>query len=153
MSRILIIGFGNPLRGDDGLGPAALRELEPVITGDVEFIECHQLVPELADDLSKADLAILIDAAEEGEPGAVVVTEVYPVVPPGQSFTHHVNPSSLLAMAAELFGHAPRAFLITVAGVDFGCKTELSTAIQQALREIVQRVQEIVAGHIPATRN
>ena len=46
----LIIGYGNPLRGDDGVGQAVARafEAEAAIEG-AEVVSCRQLTPELAE--------------------------------------------------------------------------------------------------------
>jgi hydrogenase maturation protease len=143
-ARILIIGFGNPLRGDDGLGPAALTELERTVAGeDVEFIECHQLVPELADDLSQADVAILIDASAEGAPGALELRQIE-ADPVTQSFTHHVSPSGLLAMSRDLFGKAPRTFIATVTGADFDTINSLSPVVREVLPRLLREVENLV---------
>ncbi len=50
---VLVIGYGNALRGDDGAGPAAaaaLRDQLPLRIADVRFF--HQLLPELSEVLS-----------------------------------------------------------------------------------------------------
>lgn len=76
--RVLVIGYGNPLRSDDALGwrvGEALRErLEHQFSkieaqtrtdpANVEVITCQQLNPELADPISRADLVLFVDAAD-----------------------------------------------------------------------------------------
>src|SRR5208282_6599133 len=70
LSTALVIGYGNPLRSDDGFGWHASRLLAEALTGrDVEVITCHQLTPELAHPLSQCRRAVFIDADAQGEPG------------------------------------------------------------------------------------
>lgn len=65
MAHTLIIGYGNPLRGDDGLGWHVAQRLAAVLPQHRARIEvCHQLTPELAEPISRADLVIFIDAED-----------------------------------------------------------------------------------------
>ena len=72
MKKALIIGFGNPLRSDDGFGWHASRLLAQALTGqDAAVITCHQLTPELAEPLSQCSRAVFIDADAQGNPGDI----------------------------------------------------------------------------------
>ena len=82
---VLVIGYGNTLRSDDGVGwvAAALLADDPRLAGDlsragVEVRAVHQLTPELALDFSRASLVILIDAAVDDPPGAISVQALTP---------------------------------------------------------------------------
>src|SRR5271169_1528567 len=56
--RTLIIGYGNPLRSDDGFGWHAGRLLaQSLADQDAKIITCHQLTPELAETLSQSSRA------------------------------------------------------------------------------------------------
>ena len=58
MTQVLIVGYGNPLRCDDGLGWCAAEALSRSLPfPETEIVICHQLAPELADNLRYADLA------------------------------------------------------------------------------------------------
>ena len=76
---VLVIGYGNPLRGDDGIGRHAAELLagDPPLDG-AEVLTSHQLVPELAEDISRASLVVLIDASLQGEPGSLSVRRIEP---------------------------------------------------------------------------
>ncbi len=64
MCHVVIIGYGNALRGDDGIGPLAARILAVQLADQpVTVIEAHQLAPEMAWIVSQAQLVVLIDAA------------------------------------------------------------------------------------------
>jgi len=60
---ILIIGCGNPLRGDDGLGWVVADCLAAVLTDPaVEIVRTHQLTPEMAESFTSAKLVVIVDA-------------------------------------------------------------------------------------------
>lgn len=138
MTRVLVIGYGNTLRGDDALGPRAAEHLRPLIF-PAEVLACHQLSPELAAQLAEYDAAIFVDAAATGTPGEVRVSHV--ADSHGESsLTHHVSPAALLVLARQLYGRAPRALLVTAVGANFALHAAedapLSSAAEDALKKI-----------------
>lgn len=145
MGCTLVIGFGNPLRRDDGLGWAAASEVRDRAAGTlVEVLTVHELVPDLAEPLSRATLAIMIDAAVDAAPGRAVwrTVEVGPAAPVTPAFTHQVTPEVLGLLARELYGRCPRILLCTVGGADFGTGDRLSAPVAAALPGIVGDVLE-----------
>jgi len=149
ISKALIVGYGNPLRGDDGIGQAVARALasESAING-AEIIACHQLTPELSEALAAVGLAVFVDAAAGRRPGSVVVTETQgsPALTPG--LVHHVDPGALLLLAKTLYGRAPAAFLVTVGAETFDLRETLSAPVAAALPEVVATVRRLVAEHL-----
>jgi len=141
LSTALIIGYGNPLRSDDGFGWHASRMLAEALLGqDVEVITCHQLTPELAEPLSQCRRAVFIDADANGEAGAIHRRAVHPQVPTSSAFTHSCTPSGLLASAQGLYGRHPQALAITVSAQAFEFGDTLSPAVTAALPEVVDQV-------------
>ena len=137
--RCLILGYGNPLRGDDGFGCEAARRLAAEIRDPrVEIRELHQLTPELAEPVSQAAHVIFIDAAREGTPGELHRQPIEPAA--AGAFTHQLTPAALLACARELYGHAPAATLFTAAGSAFGYTTSLSAPMEAAVSEVCRQV-------------
>jgi hydrogenase maturation protease len=110
-ARTVIIGYGNPLRQDDGIGWRAAEILEQRLpAGSAEIIQCHQLTPELAANLQGSSLVVFLDAACDQEPGAV---SSVPVRPEGAVvWSHYLTPGQLLTLSDQLGGKAPPAFLI-----------------------------------------
>ncbi len=134
MAPLLIIGYGNPLRRDDGFGWHAARRLrESMPDRDVEVLTVQQLTPELMEPVSRAGRVIFIDARAGGEAGTLLTRPVEPDRFSGTAFTHFATPAALLGGAAELYGAHPEAVLITCAGADFGFGDELSAPVQAAL--------------------
>lgn len=138
---LLILAYGNPLRGDDGVGWAVGGKLAAILPEEAaEVIVQHQLTPELAEPISRAAQVIFVDAAEGDEPGAIGWAEVQPGAS-SHAFTHQVEPASLLAAAQELYGRAPvAAHLLTITGGDFGYSEGLSPAVERAVEEAVTKI-------------
>ena len=140
MPRVLIIGYGNPLRSDDGFGwLAANRLLDLIADPEVEVMAVQQLTPELMEPVSRAGRVVFIDAAAAGEPGVLQERSVA-ADPETRRFTHHSTPGGLLAGAAALFGRAPQATLYSVPGQDFGFGERLTPPVERALADVVARV-------------
>lgn len=151
MADVLVIGYGNPLRGDDGIGWRAADELEKRWAGHgLARLSFLQLTPEMAEDVAGAAAVLFIDASCDIPPGAVDCREVEPT-PAGapRSFTHHMKPDTLLALARDLFGRAPRAWLITAGAADFECGERLTPAVEDALPLLVERAGEILRQVLP----
>jgi len=138
MPNVLIVGYGNPLRGDDGVGWHAAERLRGMVRDPgVEILVLHQLTPELMETISRADRVIFIDACEGEVPGEIQERTVFPAGTRA-AFTHHLTPASLLAGAKALYGQAPAAKLLTVTGADFSVSDQLSPAVSTVLDAFVQ---------------
>jgi hydrogenase maturation protease len=145
MSRILIVGYGNPIRGDDALGWRATARLREVVTDpDVEILSLHQLAPELMEPLSQVDLAVFIDAAVGPEPGAVLERRIEPQPSGSASFTHRATPEALLWAARALYGRAAEGHLVTVTGADFSYSMDLTPTVEGRLGDVVAAVLGLI---------
>jgi hydrogenase maturation protease len=141
MPRVLIIGYGNPLRGDDALGWRVTERLRELIQDpEIEILTVHQLMPELMEALSEAGLAIFVDAGEGPEPGAVTERAIEGRLASGAAFTHHATPEALLAGAQTLYGRAAPGVMFSVAAADFSLGAELSPAVSARVEEVVERI-------------
>jgi hydrogenase maturation protease len=148
MGRILIIGYGNTLRSDDGTGPVVAALLEREYEGDpqIAVIACHQLTPELAPAIAAVERLILIDAEAGGRPGEIRRRELSPEPSGGDALTHHVAPGGLLAMAKLLYGRAPRTTLHTVFGGSFDAGEGLTPAVEAAVPVLRAAVKDSLAA-------
>jgi hydrogenase maturation protease len=123
---VLILGYGNPLRGDDAMGPAAAERLGGIAV--------HQLTPELAERIAAADTVIFLDADATLPPGEIAVKAVEPA---DTTLDHHATPAGLLRLARMVYGAAPRAWLIGMGGEDFDLREGLSAAAERAIERAV----------------
>jgi hydrogenase maturation protease len=145
---VLVVGYGNPLRGDDGIGWHAARLLaaDPRLAG-ARVLAHHQLTPELATDVSQASLVVLLDAAAEGDPGSVAVRQIEPRPATPATWSHHLDPETLAGLAQTLYGAVPPIVLVSVAAATFAEGDGLSSALQQALPGVVETVAGVVSQH------
>lgn len=139
-SRVLILAVGNPLRSDDGVAWYAADLLSRRLSPDeAEIIFVHQLTPELAEPVSRANSAIFLDARQDGEPGQIVQTPVIEGAE-GMYGTHMLTPAQLTALSYVLFGDRPKAFEVSVTGDSFAHGEELSRIVKNALPQLVESV-------------
>ncbi len=130
--RVLVLGYGNPGRQDDGLGPAVAAGIERLGWPNVTASDNYQLNIEDAIDVSEHDLVWFVDAARTGaEP-----YDVRAVSPVDEiEFTSHLlRPEAVLAIARRCYGKSPPAFLLAVRGYDFEFVEELTAAAAENLR-------------------
>lgn len=142
--RILVIGYGNPGRGDDGLGPALAAEIEALVLHGVTVESDYQLMVDHAAQIAAHDLVIFADAM-------IGLTQPYRLTPIEQTQpeglgSHQVTPEAALALAQLLFGHAPPGWMLAIAGETFGeVKEGLSLAAQGNLAQTVGFLRDWVA--------
>lgn len=142
--RVLIIGIGNPLRSDDGLGWAVVWQLAQDGTIDGDILSVHQLTPELALHMAAARLVVMIDASREGEPGAVRVRDISPSAKAGAAGTHHASPEELVALTTAIYGRCPPVMVVTMTGVNFAIGEQLSPIIVRKLPLVSAAVRQAV---------
>ena len=144
---VLVVGYGNPLRGDDGIGwhAAGLLAADPRLAG-ARVLARHQLVPELAEEVSRAALVVLVDASAEGDPGSISVHRIEPRTGTWATWTHHLDPEALAGLAEALYGAVPPIVLVSVTAGSFAAGDRLSGALERALPEVVEAVADVVAG-------
>ncbi|MCP9926299.1 hydrogenase maturation protease [Cyanobium sp. CH-040] len=118
-----VIGIGNPLRGDDGVG-ALLAE-------QVGGRSVQQLTPELAEELSQLEAVLFIDAWQVPAGAVPQLQRLSPAGIGGDS--HRLEPAALLAVSQALYGRAPAAQLLLVPAHAFEHGTALSAELQAVL--------------------
>src|SRR5579864_7462121 len=149
MPAVLIVSYGNPLRSDDGLAWRASDQLEGKFPqSEVEILRVHQLMPELAETVSRSRAVIFVDAASavatgNGHPGKVCCEEIRESVTES-GFSHHLSPPTVLALAHQLFDASPRAFSVTLTGQCFDHGDALSPIVTAALPVLAARIEAII---------
>ena len=144
MPQILVVGYGNPMRGDDGIGWIVAAELFRQNHGSkLEILPCHQLTPELASNMQAVDVVVFVDCAREGAPGEFRCVEIQPEADP-RAFTHDLTPAGLLSLTCELFGVCPRTYLLSICGAHFETGEGVSPEVAQSLPRLKQALRELV---------
>lgn len=154
MARVSVLGYGNPLRSDDGLGWRVAVELFRANTSpDVLAVPCHQLTPDLAETASMAETVIFVDSTRKGEPGETRCEELRSQSGPAP-FTHDLSPAALLALAAELFGVCPKAYLFTICGECFEPGESFSASVSShysGLKGMIRRqIEDALSSTVTA---
>ena len=133
---ILIYGYGNPGRQDDGLGPLVSQEIEKLNLPFVDTDENYQLQVEDALDIAKYDIIIFVDAAVEGkEPFSVRKVEPSDKI---TFTTHAVDPGSILAICKDTFDRTPDTWLIGIRGYGFEFKEVLTEHARENWKKAVE---------------
>jgi hydrogenase maturation protease len=143
---ILIVGYGNELRGDDGLGPRLAREIRALNLPDVHCVEAHQLLPELALDLAAHDAVLFVDAIQVDADAPVQKIPLTPLTP-AVAFTgpHVSDPAGLLALTRDLYQKCPTAWLVAIPGTQFNFSDSLSPQAEKAVGQAVDAVKALIA--------
>ena len=116
--KILVIGYGNPGRLDDGLGPAFAQAIEARDLPGVMVQNDYQLNVEAAADLAGCDVVLFADAdVAANEPFRF--ERIHPDDDKLSFSTHHVSPQAVLKMAHEMFDALPKAYVVGIRGYEF----------------------------------
>lgn len=116
--RVLIIGFGNPGRCDDGIGPELATRLQALSLPGVTVESEYQLNVEDAALVAEHDIVIFADACLCSPP-PYTLREVEPRSGTKEFTTHSLAPEGVLGLAYEVFSARPKAFALGVRGYDF----------------------------------
>jgi len=149
--RVLIYGYGNPGRLDDGLGPAFARELAKRDVGGPVTIETgYQLNVEDAELVADHDLVVFADA-DAACPAPFLLRRLKPHAAAPFS-THSLEPEGVLALAQEHFACDTVAFILGIRGYEFDEFGEtLSPGAERNLAAAVDYMCRVLrAGGLPA---
>lgn len=148
---LLVIGYGNSLRRDDGVGPRVAEAIENLSLPSVRTLVCQQLSPEHADLVARARRVVFVDAAVDCLDGVKLRK-----LEPGETtqlMAHAADPRTMLALARDVFGHAPEAWWLTIPAINLGFGTDFSPESEAGFATAVAELQRIAAGNCPADGN
>ena len=151
---VVVIGYGNPKRGDDAIGQAVVSQIQALNLREIEACAVTRLTPELASKLAAADCAIFVDACKL----ASALVRVRPITACGSEPSgsvvpasgHSCDPCSLLALASSAYGHCPQAWWVEVPASDFTAGNALSAVAEQGVTQAVREIEELINA-IPTT--
>jgi hydrogenase maturation protease len=154
--RILILGVGNLLLSDEGLGVHVARKLmEMDFPPEVEVLDGGTDGFGLMHALLQADRLILVDAVRGGgTPGSIYRFGIEDCPPFPDIFKTSVHQISILEVInlSGLIGSTPRTTVIGVEPKRLEMGMELSPQIEATIPKVIQLIKEEVAvslGHLP----
>jgi hydrogenase maturation protease len=140
----LVIGYGNTLRGDDGVGPRVAEAVAAMNLPGVRTLVCQMLTPELADQISQARVVIFVDAAVDA-PREVQLRKLEPN-DSSQLMAHAADPRTMLALARDVYGRAPQAWWLTIPAMKLDFTEDLSPETQRGFKEAVEKIKTLLNG-------
>lgn len=149
---VLVIGYGNTLRWDDGAGVALAERIERVLLARGVAVDCliaHQLTPEMSETIAGASVeaVVFVDTRlVSGNGDGVLRAERLDGMGNSPGMGHHLDPCTLLLLARELFGRVPPAWLVTVPGVDFQHGEGFSVLTRNALDSLPRLLDTLPEG-------
>lgn len=150
---VLVIGYGNTLRGDDAAGYLVAEEVESWNLPGVRAIATHQLTPELAADMAEVDAVYFVDAwqvevvgAEENEDmrDKSVIKPVLmqiEVTEAPTSSDHAWTPNVLMQMARNLYDAQPICYQILIPAIQFEYGERLSAIARQGVTRSLETLK------------
>ncbi|HDD62225.1 MAG: Ni/Fe hydrogenase [Chloroflexota bacterium] len=144
--QILVYGYGNPGRQDDGLGNELVRRLEEWVIAegivDIAFDSNYQLNIEDADAIAQNELVIFVDASEEDIEDFCLSS----VDGKGKlAFTTHAaSPSYIVKLCQELFQKTPRVFLLHIKGYEWAFQEGLSSRADENLAKALDFMKKML---------
>ncbi len=148
VKNILIYGYGNPARQDDGLGQALIEIAEQWLkTTRMEQVTLdsnYQLQVEDVANIHDKELVVFVDASME----QIGDYHMEPVVPdPQASFTmHSVSPGYILALCQKVYGEHPQAYLLHIRGYEWDLTESLTPAARLNLEKAWEALKEIICN-------
>lgn len=142
--NILVLGYGNPGRQDDGMGPAMAEAVQRLAMPGVSADADYQLNIEDAAHMAEFDRVLFVDASIDGEepfacrrvaPGADI------------AFTSHsVSPESVLAICEDHFGHSPETHVLAIRGYEFEFAEGITSRAKSNFEQALAFVQTLIRG-------
>jgi hydrogenase maturation protease len=143
MTNLLVIGYGNYLRGDDAVGRRLAEAMEAWRIPDIAVRTVHQLVPELVEDLQGAERVLFLDAVASA--GEVNLWKIA-AASGNQFLNHHCDAGGLLALTCQLYGRCPEGWLLTVPGYHFDLSEGISPGAQANMTKALALVNDFYQG-------
>ncbi len=131
-----VVGIGNEMREDDGLGPAVVARLTESATLQARAVS--QLTPELAEGLSSVERVLFVDANVGSD--RVELRSIEPR--PSRGLGHALSAEGLLELTERAFGRAPRGWLLTIPGRSFDVEEGLSPESEARVDEAEKMICE-----------
>ena len=136
----LLLAIGNDGRQDDGLGWAFGQAMESDEDFQGEVAYRYQLQVEDALLISEYATVIFVDACREALPKGFELAPLRPAADFGLT-THQLSPATVLALAEQLYGTTPQAYLLKIAGVEWALERGLSEEARRNLGRAVGGVK------------
>jgi hydrogenase maturation protease len=150
--QILILGVGNLLLSDEGVGVhVAQRMMAMAMPPEVQVVEGGTDGFGLVNVITQAERMILVDAVRGGgQPGSIYRFEIEDCPPYPDIFKASVHQISILEVInlSSLIGSTPRTTIIGIEPASVEMGMELSPAVQAKIPRVIQMIQQEVEASL-----
>ena len=145
-----IIGYGNPQRRDDGIGPYIVKWLQALFEHrrDVHLLVLHQLEPDVIDALKNAYTILFVDTTVEMLAEGRHWAEIQPEIKALPCLIHQVAPSFILGLLQCLYRRNPAAWMVSIQGDDFSFGSGLSSGAQKRAEQVIGEIAGFVLTNL-----
>ncbi len=133
---MLVIGVGNDLRRDDGVGRVVASTIEEMALPGVRVMTRSQLVPELVEEIAGSDRVVVVDASID----SVSLTARLAEAGTDPAMTHHGSPEALVSLARTIGLAMPDVYVVGVPAADLGLGEGLTPPTAALVSEAVETV-------------
>jgi hydrogenase maturation protease len=147
---LLVIGIGNPLREDDAVGLYLVERLQKHFGANFHGMVVYEPDIALAETIAAHRTVLIVDAlaAEKELPFRLTPLPAAATIFPSGGLSSHVfDWGMLLAMARDLFGHLPEAFICGIRAHCFGIAEELSPQCRADAEAAFSMLCEFTVAH------
>jgi len=138
VNRVLVIGFGNTLRGDDGAGIRAATGIRAALPS-VDTLCVHSLQPELAEAVAEYETVVFLDASVGVDTVTLTLLDACPSA--ARVDPHTSSPAAIVSLAAQVYGRTPaNVLLVEIPAAVYEYGETLSPATAEAVRQCVNLV-------------
>lgn len=145
--EILIIGYGNTLRSDDGIGQKVAEEVEKWDDPKVRSLYLHQLTPELALEMATAKMVIFVDAIKMTDQITDIELRKITVNEAKNSSNHSINPQYLLNLTHQLYQKNPLVFWLLIPVINFDFGEDFSPIALKGLKIALTKIRLLTEGN------
>lgn len=146
--KALLIGYGNSMRSDDGVGCYIADKVNELVPDLVDVIKADQLTIEMADDIKDYKLVIFADANVKEDDDFVTLVELKPDYKLGAT-AHVLTPETLLAICQLLYSMCPKAYLLSVKAINLDFGGTLSEMTRKYAQEAVKLAIDLIKAMNP----
>lgn len=159
MSRVVVIGVGNPYRHDDAAGLVAVERLARRLPDGVDVVPCEQEPSRIVDAWQGARAAVVVDAVSSGaEPGTLHRFDASASPVPARVFhssTHAFGIAQAIELARALGRLPERVVVHGVEAANFsagdGLTGRVDAAIDPLVDAVASDVEELLREGVPCT--
>jgi hydrogenase maturation protease len=149
-ARVVVIGVGNGMRGDDAAGLAVAEQVRASVPDDVAVRICEEEPTRLIDAFGEAEVAFLVDAVSTGAPaGTVHRFDASDGPVPSldrRSSTHALGIGEALELARALGRLPSRTVVFGVEGSDFVAREGMTPAVADGVARVSATLLKEVAA-------